>query len=170
MPQIRPTGLVCSVCSLLAILLLPSPGAAQVSCGPLPAPTGNVIDVTPAQAANLRSIVAAANTGDTIRLADGTYVLPQALVFRTPGVTIRSASGNRDSVILDGQYQRRLGDLAHGIERHDRGYDFEARLLPHRTCDALCRLDHWRAASQLAHRRRRRAVRESEQRRQSVCG
>ena len=105
MRQIRPAGLVCSVCSLLAILFLPSPTAAQVGCGPLPAPTGNVIDVTPAQAANLRSIVAAANTGDTIRLADGTYVLPQALVFRTPGVTIRSASGNRDSVILDGQYK-----------------------------------------------------------------
>ena len=83
MRQIRPAGLVFPCAPLLAILFLPSPTAAQVGCGPLPAPTGNVIDVTPAQAANLRSIVAAAKTGDTIRLADGTYVLPQALVFRT---------------------------------------------------------------------------------------
>ena len=81
MRQIRPAGLVCSVCTLLAILLLPSPTAAQVSCGPLPAPTGNIIDVTPAQAANLRSIVAAAKTGDTIRLADGTYVFPRPWCF-----------------------------------------------------------------------------------------
>jgi hypothetical protein len=105
MRQIRPAGLIVSVWSLLAILLLPSPSAAQAGCGPLPAPTGRIIDVSAAQAGSLRSIVASAQTGDTIRLANGTYALSERLVFRTPGVTLRSASGNRDDVILDGQYQ-----------------------------------------------------------------
>ena len=105
MRQIRSVSLVLAVSSLLAMLLLPSPSAAQVSCGPLPAPTGRIIDVSPAQAGSLRSIVASAQTGDTIRLANGTYALSERLVFRTPGVTLRSASGNRDDVILDGQYQ-----------------------------------------------------------------
>ena len=114
MRQIRPAGLLLPLFALLAIFLLPSPAAAQVTCGPLPAPTGNVIDVTPAQAGNLRSIVGAAKTGDTVRLADGTYVLPQALVFRTPGVTLRSASGNRNSVILDGQYK--AGEIISAME------------------------------------------------------
>ena len=105
MRQIRPAGFVLPCLSLIAIISLPSPSAAQETCGPLPAPTGNIIDVTPAQAGSLRAIVGAAKTGDTVRLADGIYVLPQALVFRTPGVTLRSASGNRDGVILDGQYK-----------------------------------------------------------------
>ena len=104
MRQIRPAGLILPLCSLLVILCFPAPSAAQVSCGPLPAPTGNIIDVSPAQAGSLRTIVGGAKTGDTIRLADGVYVLGEGLVFRTPGVTLRSASGNRDAVILDGQY------------------------------------------------------------------
>ena len=69
---------------------------------------------------HLRSIVGAAQTGDTIRLADGTYVLPQALLFRTPGVTFRSASGNRDSVILDGQYQALRRSVRPDVEYHGR--------------------------------------------------
>jgi len=104
MRQFRPTGFLLPLCVLFFILCLPLPTAAQPGCGPLPAPTGNIIDVSPAQAASLRSIVASAATGTTIRLADGHYVLGERLVFRTPGVTLRSASGNRDAVILDGQY------------------------------------------------------------------
>ena len=90
-------------------LALPSPSFAQGSCAPLPPPTGAVIDVTSAQAGSLGSIIAAARTGDTIRLADGMYVLSQILVFRTPGVTLRSRSGNRSAVTLDGQYK--VGEL-----------------------------------------------------------
>ena len=114
MRQIRLAGFALLLAVLFAILVDVTPAAAQVTCGPLPAPTGNVIDVTPAQAGSLRSIVGAAKTGDTIRLADGTYVLPQALVFRTPGVTLRSASGNRNSVILDGQYK--AGEIVSAME------------------------------------------------------
>ena len=71
------------------MLAFPAAGFAQGSCSPLPPPSGTVIDVTPAQAGSLGSIIASARTGDTIRLADGTYVLSQILVFRTPGVTLR---------------------------------------------------------------------------------
>jgi hypothetical protein len=63
-----------------------------------------VVDVTPSQVASLQSIIDAARAGDTIRLADGVYALPQTLVFRTAGVTLRSKSGNRLGVVLDGRY------------------------------------------------------------------
>jgi len=83
---------------------------ADGACGPLPPPSGNVIDVGPGQVAQLSGIVAAADSGDTIRLADGYYPLQGALLaFTTPGVTLRSLSGNRGAVVLDNNYQG--GDL-----------------------------------------------------------
>jgi hypothetical protein len=46
-----------------------------------------------------------ATAGDTILVADGTYALNGAyLRFAVPGVTLRSASGDRDTVVLDGDY------------------------------------------------------------------
>jgi len=92
-----------------ACLMAPAVAFAQGSCAPLPAPTGNVIELSPAQSASLPSVVLAAQPGDTIQLTDGTYVVPQTLVFLQPGVTIRSKSGNRNAVILDGQYA--IGEL-----------------------------------------------------------
>jgi len=81
-------------------------GGTATGCAALPAPTGNVIDVTPADTGQLQSIVAAAQSGDTISLADGTYALGGAYLWiDTPNVTLRSASGNRDAVVLDGNYQ-----------------------------------------------------------------
>jgi hypothetical protein len=83
-----------------------APAWAADPCAPLLPPAGPVIDVTPAQTGSLPSIVAGAGSGTTIRLADGTYPLNGAtVVFTTPGVTLRSLSGNRDAVILDGNYQ-----------------------------------------------------------------
>jgi len=79
--------------------------ASGTSCEPLPPPTGNVIPVYPSQASELDSIVQAAATGDTILLYDGTYELHgDYLRFDTPGVTMRSASGNREAVVIDGGY------------------------------------------------------------------
>jgi hypothetical protein len=91
---------------LLASLVLgcASPAIAQSLCQAIPAPSGRIIDLTPAQAASLPGIVSNAQQGDTIRLSDGTYAVPQTVLFRTPDVTLRSASGNRNAVILDGQY------------------------------------------------------------------
>jgi len=75
-------------------------------CDPLPPPTGNIIEVYPSQARQLDSIVAGATTGDTILLNDGVYELHgDYLWVDTPGVSIRSKSGNRDAVILDGGYE-----------------------------------------------------------------
>jgi len=87
---------------------------AEAHCPPLPAPTGNVIHVDPSQASALGSIVQSAAAGDTIVLADGTYDLHGTyLWFGTPGVTLRSASGNREAVILDGNYETtEIGHIA----------------------------------------------------------
>lgn len=87
-------------------------GLAQSSCPPLPPPTGTTISVSPSQADELRSIVASAPTGATILLADGYYDLSSGdyssrLVFSTPDVTLRSLSGNRGEVVLDGGYVTR---------------------------------------------------------------
>ncbi len=83
-----------------------STGTPKTGCEPLIAPTGNVIDVTSSQAGELQSIVSQASSGDTISLADGTYALDgDYLWFGTSGVTLRSASGNREAVVLDGNYQ-----------------------------------------------------------------
>ena len=81
-------------------------------CAPLPPPAGRVINVTPAQAGELPSIVADAASDTTIALADGTYDMSAGalLHFVTPGVTLRSQSGDRDAVMLDGKYG--LGELA----------------------------------------------------------
>lgn len=62
-----------------------------------------MVDVT-----DVTSLLAAVNNAapnDTIRLADGTYALNGSYVYITkPGVTLRSKSGNREAVIIDGNY------------------------------------------------------------------
>ncbi len=82
-------------------------GVERSFCEPLPPSTGNIINVDPSQANDLRSIVANASSGDTIMLDDGTYTLDSDdyIRFVTPGVTLRSASGNREAVVLDGAYE-----------------------------------------------------------------
>ena len=93
----------------VTFFVMPAVARAQPGCTPLPAPSGVVVEVTPSQAGSLQSIVDAARPGDTIQLSDGVYPLSQTLVFHTPGVTLRSQSGNRLGVVLDGQYA--IGDL-----------------------------------------------------------
>jgi hypothetical protein len=77
----------------------------HVDCTALPAPSGNIRTVTPAQVSQLSGIVSGASPGDTILLEDGTYNLNGSVLWiSTPGITIRSASGNPENVILDGGY------------------------------------------------------------------
>lgn len=52
---------------------------------------------------DLPNIVDSAEPGSTILLEDGTYRLNRPLVFRKPDVWIRSKSGDRNRVILDGK-------------------------------------------------------------------
>ncbi len=72
-----------------------------------PAPeatTGNVVNV--ATVAELQDAVNNAQAGDAILLADGDYALDGVYLWiDTPDVELRSASGNREAVILDGNYQ-----------------------------------------------------------------
>lgn len=90
--------------------LVDMPPVNKMRCAPLPAPSGTIVMVTPAQADELPNIVAQATEGTTILLADGTYKNTKSgegsrrLNFRTPNVTLRSASGDASAVILDGEY------------------------------------------------------------------
>jgi hypothetical protein len=108
--------LVVAAATALMCLAMPGVAAAQPGCGPLPPAAGTVVDVTPSQVAALQSILDSAQPGHTIQLADGVYALPQTLVMRIPGVTLRSKSGNRLGVVLDGRYA--VGDVVL-IQRSD---------------------------------------------------
>ena len=78
--------------------------AASEQCAPLPPPSGNVVTVS--TVLELESAVNNAASGTTILVTDGIYNLNGVyLRFDTPGVTLRAASGNREAVILDGNYQ-----------------------------------------------------------------
>lgn len=70
------------------------------SAPPLPQPTGTMHRVS--DTASLVAAAGAAKPGDTILLVDGLYPLERTVDFRTDRLTIRSASGNRDKVVLDG--------------------------------------------------------------------
>jgi hypothetical protein len=81
---------------------VPTPPAPTSLCPTLPPATGNTITV--ATTSDLVNAVASAPSGTTILVADGTYTGVD-LVFRTPNITLRSESGNRDGVVIDGDYE-----------------------------------------------------------------
>jgi len=73
---------------------------------PLPPPAGKTIKVT-----TVEELFAAAQNvqpGETILIADGHYMMPTVFTINTDRVTVRSESGDRSKVILDG------ADSAHG--------------------------------------------------------
>jgi hypothetical protein len=79
--------------------------AASSACSPLPPPSGSVVHVS--TEAELWNAVNSSSPNTTILLADGTYHLGQNghyVWLDTPNVTLRSASGNREAVILDDNY------------------------------------------------------------------
>ncbi len=78
----------------------PQPGPA---CPALAAPTGNIVNVS--SVSELTAAVNNAADGDSILLADGDYALDaNYLWIDTPNVELRSASGNREAVTIDGNY------------------------------------------------------------------
>jgi len=94
---------------LIFLLLGSAAVSAQTPCAPLPPPTGPTIEKYPSDTADLRATIAGASTGTTILLHDGFYDMSgddstYRLVFSTPGLTLRSVSGNREAVVLDGGY------------------------------------------------------------------
>ena len=73
-------------------------------CPPLPDPTGDVVSVS--TVAELLGAMDDLTANTTILMVDGTYELHGSqLWFDVPGVTLRSTSGNREAVILDGNYE-----------------------------------------------------------------
>jgi hypothetical protein len=73
-------------------------------CPPLPPPTGDIVHVS--TVAELQEAVSNLTSNTTILIADGTYELHgDYLWFGTSGVTLRSTSGNREAVIIDGNYE-----------------------------------------------------------------
>lgn len=72
-------------------------------CPPLPQPTGQVVLVKTVTA--LQSAVSNSPPNTTILIAEGVYDLDGVqLWIDTPGLTLRSASGRRENVVLDGNY------------------------------------------------------------------
>lgn len=80
---------------------------ASTVCPSLPDPTGRIVEVS--TEAELWNAVNENVPNTTILITDGTYNLGQNgyhLWLDTPNVTLRSASGNREAVILDDNYSR----------------------------------------------------------------
>ncbi len=71
---------------------------------PMTASAQSTIRLDPSKVGNLRSTVSAAKAGDTILFADGTYNLNGDSLWIDKALTIRSESGDREKVILDGGY------------------------------------------------------------------
>jgi hypothetical protein len=72
-------------------------------CAPLDPPTGPTVSVD--TVAELENAVNTAVSGDTILVGDGIYNLNGVyLRMAVPNVTLRSASGSREAVVLDGNY------------------------------------------------------------------
>lgn len=74
----------------------------------LPEPKGTVVEVS--TVGELVGALEHAECGQTIRLADGHYPMPRYVEVRADDVTVRSASGDRQRVILDGA-ESRHGEL-----------------------------------------------------------
>ncbi len=68
--------------------------------GPFKFREGETVEVK--TAAELLDAAARLKPGGTILLADGRYPLPRRLDLKTDRATLRSASGNREAVVLDG--------------------------------------------------------------------
>jgi hypothetical protein len=103
----------------------PAPGKAEFCAGlsqEIRDSAGRTIEVAPAgegrvtvdgQEMTLRQAVSRAEDGDTVVLADGTYTFPPnpdgsaftGIYITTPNVTLRSASGNPEAVIIDSNYR-----------------------------------------------------------------
>ncbi len=79
-------------------------------CKPLPKATGTVVKVKPGQSKQLPAMIRKAAAGTTFLLEDGTYTFSggyedRGLFLDKPGLTLRSASGVRSKVIIDGEYK-----------------------------------------------------------------
>jgi hypothetical protein len=105
------------VLPLLAIVFLPAaaqqpaslPNLSWLPKAPaLPPPTGQVIRVSTVD--ELFRAADSVTPGGTILVSDGHYMMPRYFELRTDNVTLRSESGRRESVVIDGT-ESRHGEL-----------------------------------------------------------
>jgi hypothetical protein len=90
---------------------------AQCNCGPLPPPESGETVIYADNTTEVQQAIGSASGKTTIFLNSGTYpVSPSSLinVFK-PDITIRSTSGNRDDVIIQGEGMAAGGGVGHGI-------------------------------------------------------
>jgi hypothetical protein len=73
---------------------------------------GPTIIVKPSQAAELRHIILRAPERATIVLDDGIYKVYNHIRIEKEGISLRSKSGNRQTVIIDGEYRGYLIQIA----------------------------------------------------------
>ncbi len=90
--------------SLALLLLFSGLVKGQCSCQSLPAASGNTIIITPQQGTSaINSAINSATGPLTIYLTNGTYSVANGQInILKPNITLRSLSGNRDSVIILG--------------------------------------------------------------------
>jgi Uma2 family endonuclease len=98
--------------SLMLLVTLNSSGAmadrllspqSEAACPPLSAPGRTIVNVS--SVAELRNAVNGASSNTTILLADDIYDLDRVyLWFNQPNVTLRLANGDREAVVLAGNY------------------------------------------------------------------
>ncbi len=141
MKLVRPGWTSLILWAVLLVALCPAPGASSrasfpsaplpfvtprnaylsaSNCSRLPPPSGNIIHVE--TVAELQNAVANLTSGTTILIADGTYDLTNTLNIRNAdNVAIRSASGDRQSVILRGRGMSNstYGNVPHVIAIYD---------------------------------------------------
>ena len=107
-------------CALLACVIVMTASAGPVqelnppvqswfaTAPPLPQPQGRTVEVATVE--ELIRAIEEVQAGQTILVADGHYLMPRYVEIQADGVTLRSASGHRQRVILDGA-QSRHGEL-----------------------------------------------------------
>ncbi len=89
--------------SLSFVILLPIQVFSQKNCSTPEDTHQNTIQISDATA--LQSAISSLTSGTTLLLDNGTYKIGRSLNIQVPDVTIRSKSGQRDAVILDGDHQ-----------------------------------------------------------------
>jgi hypothetical protein len=98
----------------------PTPASAATTCDPLPVEGDHIVEVD--TVAELQNAVQNLVDNTTILIADGTYELTNTLNVRNvSNVAIRSASGNRDAVVIAGKGMSNpsFGNVPHVIAVYD---------------------------------------------------
>jgi len=72
---------------------------------------GNVIELSADQVGTLPGLVEGAAPNTTIKLTPGEYTLDQGLILGADGLILRSTTGNRDSVIINGGADPQVGTV-----------------------------------------------------------